>query len=539
MVMQELEMNLDFFQDKLESFLQRLFQEINTVSGAQAWKEGELEKMENHLYEINSFYYRSFNEHFFPAYRSELKEELASLLKLKRQQDAIKRDIMANLQRYARLYNQVKSLNFSLQQAQENCLLALESIDEQEKERGIELYYRLQKAGDAISYVNELLYQIKQLEQDKEALAALNRESNSIILINILKLDRDNPEELDYYYQWMKNIHHWNNALLDLMENQESLPRKTARFMARFSREYQELKERALPSFSFMEPYPAYWHTQKLELFDLHLTSLNNSEILRVVKALQLFLSDTLLFMTKALSSEGENKNIGAGASAMMDYCHIKALNLNLKELEEQISKSWESFNHLIKEFPVRGEMDMAYFLERSQEIISDSYPAISTAKSSLGFHQNTALASALYRAGLELYSLRAHIELLKEKQHYGEAIQQSYLQLAAVLSQHKEWITNFRADLERLLAPRNLSRSWKDISLRVEKINLQKGQEFPEEFLYLLDKYQIASRVSPEQPNLILEEEGDIFIFTVDDLQEEVIPFFVVSAGPADSGSE
>ena len=190
--MKELEINLDFFLDKLESFLQQLFQEINTVSGARTWKEGELEKMENHLYEINSFYYRSFNEHFFPAYRSELKEEF------KRQQDSIKRDIMANLQRYARLYNQVKNLNFSLQQAQENCLLARESIDEKEKERGIELYYRLQKTRDAISYVNELLYQIKQLEQDKEAMAALNRESSSIILINILKLDRDNPEELDY-----------------------------------------------------------------------------------------------------------------------------------------------------------------------------------------------------------------------------------------------------------------------------------------------------------------------------------------------------
>ncbi|HBK54265.1 MAG TPA: hypothetical protein DDZ44_10045 [Syntrophomonas wolfei] len=72
-----------------------------------------------------------------------------------------------------------------------------------------------------------------------------------------------------------------------------------------------------------------------------------------------------------------------------------------------------------------------------------------------------------------------------------------------------------------------------------MEKINLQKGREFPEEFLYLLDKYQIASRVSPERPNLILEEEGDIFIFKVDDLQEELIPFFVVSAGPVDSGSE
>jgi len=537
--MKELEINLDFFQDKLESFLQQLFQEINTVSGARTWKEGELEKMENHLYEINSFYYRSFNEHFFPAYRSELKEELASLLKLKRQQDAIKRDIMANLQRYARLYNQVKNLNFSLQQAQENCLLARESIDEKEKERGIELYYRLQKTRDAISYVNELLYQIKQLEQDKEAMAALNRESSSIILINILKLDRDNPEELDYFYQWMKSIHHWNNVLLDLLENQESLPRKAAKFIAKFSKEYRELKERALPSFSFMEPYPAYWHTQELEFFDLYLTSLKNGGVLRVVKALQLFLSDTLLFMTKALASEGENKNIGTGALAMMDYCHIKTLNPNLKELEEIISKNWQNLDRLIKEFPARGEMDMDYFLERSQEIISDSYPAVSTAKSSLGSRQNTALASALYRATLELSSSKAHIELLKEKQHYGKAIQQSYLQLAALLSQHKEWIANFRSDLERLLAPRNLSRSWKDLSLRVEKINLQKGREFPEEFLYLLDKYQIASRVSPERPNLILEEEGDIFIFKVDDLQEELIPFFVVSAGPVDSGSE
>lgn len=529
--MQEAKIEPEFFQDKLESFLKGLSGEINDISQTLADGNAELEQIESYLYKINTFYYRSFHERLFPAYLHEIKSELSSLLKLKQQQETIKRDIMTNLQRYALLFNQVKRLDFSLQTAQTDCVSTLESLDEQERDRGIELYYRLQKAEDALGYAGKLLRRIKGLEQDKETLAAMQREGNPTILVNILRLQRDNPEELDYFYRWMKNIHNWKNSILDLLEIKIDLPEKTTRFIRRFFQEYQGLSDQALPAYGFRKPFPACWHNTQLVLHALGEGFPENSEALVLLETWQAFLGDVLLFMDKVLDS-GEDSDTISFTATINDYLHTESLGLDFGKPEEELRQSSQNLQRLIKAFPARGEVDTAYFLGHSRGIIKEIYPSIIDFQSRLVTRQNTALASALHRASLELSFLRSQLEFIEEKQRFAELLRQSYLQLADSLSRHKEWITNFKSDLERLLAPRNLPRYWKDFSLRVERIRLHIGLDFPETYLYLLDKHQIPSKVTEGKAGVVLEEEGDIFIFTLDDLQEEIVPYFVVSAG-------
>jgi hypothetical protein len=53
-------------------------------------------------------------------------------------------------------------------------------------------------------------------------------------------------------------------------------------------------------------------------------------------------------------------------------------------------------------------------------------------------------------------------------------------------------------------------------------------GNQFPEEFVNLLDRYQVETRIA-EQDRTILHAEGDLFIIKVDELSEEEIPYLIV----------
>ncbi len=88
--------------------------------------------------------------------------------------------------------------------------------------------------------------------------------------------------------------------------------------------------------------------------------------------------------------------------------------------------------------------------------------------------------------------------------------------------------LKNISSDLERLLAPRNLTRIWKGMDIRVEQMELKVGNQFPEEFVNLLDRYQVETRIA-EQDRTILHAEGDLFIIKVDELSEEEIPYLIV----------
>jgi len=94
----------------------------------------------------------------------------------------------------------------------------------------------------------------------------------------------------------------------------------------------------------------------------------------------------------------------------------------------------------------------------------------------------------------------------------------------------HFELMENIRSDLQRLLAPRNISRTWKDIRIRIDHIPLHKGKLFPVNYQYLLDKYAVETRITKQDNNLILHEEGDIFIIKVEDKTEEEIPYIIIS---------
>jgi hypothetical protein len=67
-------------------------------------------------------------------------------------------------------------------------------------------------------------------------------------------------------------------------------------------------------------------------------------------------------------------------------------------------------------------------------------------------------------------------------------------------------------------------------MNLQIKHIPLKVGELFPPDYLYLADKIPFETRKADASPNLILHEEGDIFIINLDELEDDLIPNFVLA---------
>ena len=107
----------EHYEQMLEAFLKEIQRECERQAVEFGYSdltpEGSIiptEVWEDYLHEVNSFYYRSFHQGFFPAYRDTVKAETAEIYQVSRQVDTLREEIANNLIRYAQLYNRLKHL---------------------------------------------------------------------------------------------------------------------------------------------------------------------------------------------------------------------------------------------------------------------------------------------------------------------------------------------------------------------------------------------------------------------------------------------
>ena len=107
----------EHYEEMLEAFLREIQRECErqTVEfgKSELIAEGShtsTDLWEDYLHEVNSFYYRSFHQRFFPAYRDAVKAETAEIYQVSRQVDTLREETANNLIRYAQLFNHLKHL---------------------------------------------------------------------------------------------------------------------------------------------------------------------------------------------------------------------------------------------------------------------------------------------------------------------------------------------------------------------------------------------------------------------------------------------
>ncbi len=517
------EFNPDFFTTQLEQILSRLRQEIEQSFSSPSL-DGIGEELDNYIFALNSFYYHSFAERLFPAYHSSVQEEVSRLLKLSRQETMVKMDIMANIKRYAKLYNQVKSIWSICKVSREDTGQALLDISREQDYRTVELLYTLKQLENDFSNLEAVISRIKTWLKDGELLFLLQTHPAAIPAVQMVySLDRNNPLQADALNRLLVYLTSPIKTLSRLQPRQDS---------KQVTGIIEEIRNRA-PVFSQIpetEVLINFYEVQVKSRISLYVDAIQlglvseQSELLnRNIRDLENFLTGLITLIEKAVLYIP----VLSGTTSLNNIL-INRVN----KLHDDTSNILKAIISITSELSGSGDPDFAYFSTKVQDILQ---PARALVKNGIAVKEFTCfpeLSTGLNRAELQLSLLTARIDLLNQKQEHHNEVLKHLLTIVNMLDNYLNLLANIRGDLERILAPRNISRTWKEVNIKVDRIPLQKGQVFPPEYRYLLDKHLVETHLcqDSEENNLILHEEGDIFIIRVDELLEEEIPYLVIA---------
>ncbi len=527
--MTDIKIDQEFFSSRLDFFLLELRKEIDSVCQPAVKGMGEVENLDDYVYQLNTFYYRSFHERFFSEYKSSIQEEVTRLLRLGRQEEMLKKDILATIKRYAVLYNQVKKLSTILQAIREESNRELLHIKLNNEQPGMELFYALKNLQQSLKSLNNDIEEIFFLLKDKKLRNVLEQFPDTRVLLRLISsLDTDKPRLMDKYKRLMMQLHQCRSLLRHLRQNKYS-GNEISRELSKHIKEDFPLLLKELAAANLLPFYEKTLQkriTMYVDLLELHIRLKQETQISAAARDFEDYLEDFLTLADKASLYRSE-KNVDLLDSAAL-IAEIK--QEDIENWKDGISSIFNSLNNLVNELPESGEADYSYFSKKTREILNKAHPLLNSSIKERVSQNIPPLGAVLNRVHMELSLLQAKIDFLDEKYLHSSTVLQSFLSIVNTVDAQLNFLANIKADLERLLAPRNIARVWKDMHIRVERIAMEKGKPFPTDYLYLLDKYQVETRISEDKTNTILHEEGDIFIIKVDDLLEEDLPYLVVS---------
>ena len=522
-----MEINTDHYTAKMENFLHRLKEEIGEITSpnfSSCQDKSAITGIDEYIHELNSFYYRSFHDNFFPVYKGDINQEISKLLKLSAENRSIKNYVLASVKRYAKLYNQVKNIHSTLADLHIDYSQKVFNLAQVQEKQNLELYYAINRLKGFLLRFNRSVGTAVNLLTDKELIAMEENlpEYGSILHI-ISHPGADHVLATDTFNRLVIHLHNILHLFLKLKDNRQ--PKLIyGQLLAGITDQDLSLADASLHLKKFYETSIA----KKLRIYLDFITShsANNPRVQMAREEVTEWLNNLLMVLQKGMNylnlPEKEFLNNLAQISVLPeDY---------LQTMQETGAKTSASIDLLIKELTNAEELIFPSVHAKLLAIIEKSYPVFARAAKQPHLLSSGSLYSLVNQAEQELAFLKIQITFLHQNRECSVRIQEFYKGLIDSLGSHRKLMENIQSDLQRLLAPRNITRAFKDAVIKIDHVTLEKGKPFPQNYLYLLDKHYIETKLSENEKNIVLHEEGDIFIINVEDEIEEVIPYIIIS---------
>jgi len=481
---------------------------------------------DQYLLAVNRFYYQTFSDHFFPVFRQSLQEDIARLLNLAHDEASLSRDILVTIQRYARMYNQVKSIHTKLMATREESQLKILEVTRQRSQHLSDLLYPLKTLLDRIELFQSLLETIEEFMQDEELLRLAKIYPDHIILLEqVIALDLSHPSVIQGFNNLLSHLHHSCNTLKTLAENpwnQEDARHIIVQMVAITEK---VLNRQAPPS--LLAFYEAQFKRQYLmytSLMEAGIDRNQTKQVREMARQFQAWLERLVVVLDRGVrfaSRHGTELLHSAHYMTGISSTQIDRLLREVRDIRQDI-------HELVTDLSASQNVDTAYFLDRSGETVRKALTRLEPYKSSPALRLPP-LAFHIERVFLELSFLTARIEMLTDKHTHSSQILDQHLQVYNMIQSYLDLLVNIRVDLERVLAPRNISRVWKNHEVRTERISLEKGHPFPDEYSFLLNQYNVETRLGDYEYPVVLYEEGDLFVIRVDQKVEYELPVLVI----------
>lgn len=515
------EINADTYKENMEQFLLILRGELEMISREYKSDSLSLDDLDRYLLAINSFYYRSFHEKFWPAYQKDIQDQVQGLLGIKMQESLLIKYISAVIKRNANIFNQVKTLIRHLQQLKQQIMENTLSISDEADRQVIELLYAIKEIRTRLGDLDQFLQSLRSLGAQLESWPS-DQHSHQLMLAlrPFCSPSLACSEDISAYYRMLEKQQLIGDLLKKCSQEDNILTQRLTRIgqLLLDSEGPEALKD----FFQLQIQSPALQYT---ELISLNLSLGNTLRVQELVLKLQNLFSAWLKLL-HLLAFCRSNP-----ALALMPNLYLLQLENPdyLEELYYDLSSTLKSIDRLNQDMDNTTAMDFVYFSQELQNILEFSVPLFKAMAQESPEHQLSWLASGLQQINYAFQAAESRLKMLVGQQQQVSQITGHSQEVLKHLEAQIEILNNIQHDLERLLTPRNLSRIWRDFEIRVTHIPLARNQILPDEYLYLLDKYHINTRITEKDDNTVLYEEGDIFLIRVEDDLTEEIPYFII----------
>lgn len=508
--------------------LNHLLDELNTSLTHFMVSETSLNQLDHdhYLLAVNSFYYKTFSDHYFPAFRQALQDDIARLLSLAHDEASLSRDIMANIRRYARLYNQVKTIHTQLTATREDSQLKIIEITRDRSQYLSDLLYPLKTLLDRVQLFKGMLETIQEFMQDEELLRLARIYPDHIIFLEqVIALDLSQPSVSQGLNHVLSHLHHSRNILRSLSENpwNQDVARDTILNMVAAT-EKVLTRQAPQPLRSFYEGQFKRQYLMYTSLMEAGIDRNSIQQVQEMARQFEAWMERLIIVLDRGVRFASRH-----GTELLHSAHYMSGLpSIQIDRLHKETLDIQQDIKQLVDDLSASHEADAAYFLDRSSEVVKKSLSKLEPFRESPALRLPP-LALHLERVMLELSFLKAQSEMLAHKQLHSGQILEQYLQVYNMIQSYLDLLVNIKVDLERLLAPRNISRFWKNHGVRTERIYLEKGRPFPAEYVHLLDQYKVDIRPGDYEHPVILHEEGDLFIIRVDQNAEVELPPLII----------
>lgn len=521
------EPDMQVYYDELDSFLTTFREEIQAHSQKLKSEHLDQDALDVYLVELNTYYYQSFNERFFPLYKSKLEADISALYRISHGEAALKLDVIRNLKRMAQIYNRVKSAANLLKINRDNVSHLLNDSDRGREQRIVELLYSLKDLDKSLLTFLNTLNKWQGFLEDRELIDSLAAYPFHVALHSLLLAwEADNPRFIKEVKRLMINLQlaaklinkleysddpclaGRNDVLGELVKLDITLAgKKTSPVLTDWYKQHIQ---------SQLQMY--------LQLIGLYAEKNDRKRCLQTAQSFTTWLQSLLYLLEKSTLSPQE---LGP---FFLDLQSLALPSSELNEISDLCKRFAQPTQQLIKDLASSANPEFEYFSTASRHIIAEATPRFKNILEQKKIPFGTVLADGLTRLSMQISLLDMHLDLLNDKEEHSSRLRQQYQLMLHNMDSYLELLLEAKNELARALAPRNITRNFKDMNLRLEHIPVNQGEVFPSRYLNLLPEFAAVDIEANDQDYIVAEEDGDIFILKLDEFHEELIPYIVLS---------
>ncbi len=514
------DLNLETYGQNMQHFLLLLRSEVEEISRQFESDPGSLENLDRYLLTVNSFYYRSFHETFWPVYKKDVKEEINQLLSLKVQEDLLKKHIAAIIKRNANLFNQVKNVSARLQDLKQQIMEQRLSFTDEIDRQVLELIYGFKEIRSKFLELDDFMNCLSEISS---GLASFQGQARSQMLImganSLCSVNSEDPS----YYQLLKQQGQIFKLIQKCASDESIIPERISKIRSLLLSSTIDWPGEEFRDFYEVQIRSASLHYTELMMLNLQVQ--DYPRLKEIILEFSEFFEIWLDFLDLIISYISR-----PGFHLIPELYQLNLKNPGyLKELYYDVSSTRKHIEQVGEDMDNTQDIDFIYFSSQMQNILEFSAPLYKTIAHESPVTEITLLTARFQQVSCAFSIMDSRLKILIEEYRHMSSIIAHCEDLLTRLDSEIELLSNIKNDLERLLAPRNIARVWKDLDIRITHIPLIRGLPLADEYLYLLDKYHINTRIAGGTDNTILHEEGDIFIIRVEDESSEEIPYMII----------